>query len=82
MATKKTKNSTAVPYRGDGSVCKINTPTSRAGKVALLRGAIVNRTYGTHKNLSISLFLQTVYGPVYSRSPVIMSIKKKQSQSY
>ena len=32
-----------------------------------LRGPIVNRTYGTHKNLPIyiSLFLPTVFGPIY-----------------
>ena len=35
----------------------------------LLRGAIVNRTYGTHKNLYISLFLQTIYDPIYYGPP-------------
>ena len=28
----------------------------------LLRGTIVNRTYGTHENLCISLFLPTIFG--------------------
>ena len=36
----------------------------------ILRGAIVNRTYGGHKNLDISLFLPTLFGPIYYRSPV------------
>ena len=35
----------------------------------LLRGAIVNRTYGTHKNVCISLFLPTIFGPIYYGSP-------------
>ena len=30
----------------------------------LLRGTLVNRTYGLHKNLYISLFLLTIFGPV------------------
>ena len=30
----------------------------------LLRGGMVNRTYGTHKNLYISFFLPTVFGPI------------------
>ena len=29
----------------------------------LLRRTIVNRTYGTHKNLDIYLFLLTMFGP-------------------
>ena len=31
----------------------------------LLRGTIVNRTYGTHKKLYIFLFLLTKFGPIY-----------------
>ena len=27
---------------------------------------IVNRTYGTHKNLYIHLFLLTIFGPIYN----------------
>ena len=36
------------------------------------RGGILNRTYGTHKNLYITLFLLTilVVGPIYYWSPV------------
>ena len=30
----------------------------------LLRGTIVNRTYCTHKNLYVLLFLPTIFGPV------------------
>ena len=31
----------------------------------LIRGTILNRTYGTHKNQYISLFLPTIFGPIY-----------------
>ena len=31
----------------------------------LLRGTLLNRTYGLYKNLYISLFLLTIFGPVY-----------------
>ena len=34
-----------------------------------LRGTIVNRTYGTHKNLHIYLFLLTIVGPIYCGPP-------------
>ena len=30
----------------------------------LLRGTIVNRTYGTHQNLYIYLFLPSIFGPI------------------
>ena len=30
----------------------------------LLRGTIVNRTYGIHKNHDISPFLLTIFGPI------------------
>ena len=29
-----------------------------------LRGTILNRTHGRHKNLYISLFLLTIFGPI------------------
>ena len=32
--------------------------------ILILRGTIVNRTYGTHKNLYISLFFPTIFGPI------------------
>ena len=35
----------------------------------ILRGAIVNRTYGTHKNLYTSLFLLPIFGPIYYGPP-------------
>ena len=35
----------------------------------LLRETILNRTYGTHKNLYISIFLRTVFGPIYYGPP-------------
>ena len=34
--------------------------------VLVLRGGIVNRTYSTHKNLYIFLFLPTIFGPIYN----------------
>ena len=37
--------------------------------VILLRGAIVNRTYDKHKNLYISLFLLSRFGPFYYGPP-------------
>ena len=35
----------------------------------LLRGTIVNRTYGTHKHLHIFLFLLTIFDPIYYGPP-------------
>ena len=35
----------------------------------LLRGAILKRTYGTYKNLYISLFFLTIFGPIYYGPP-------------
>ena len=35
----------------------------------LLRGTLVNRTYGGHKNLYIHIFLLTIFGPIYYRPP-------------
>ena len=35
----------------------------------LLRGTIVNRTYGTHENLRVYLFLLTKFGPIYYGPP-------------
>ena len=35
----------------------------------LLRGTLVNRTYGEDKNLYIHLFLLTIFGPIYYRPP-------------
>ena len=35
----------------------------------LLRGTIVNRTYGTHKNLYIFIFLLTMFGSIYFGPP-------------
>ena len=35
----------------------------------LIRGTIVNRTYGAHKNLHISLFFVTVFGSIYYGPP-------------
>ena len=35
----------------------------------VFRGIILNRTYGTYKNLYISLFLITTFGPTYYGPP-------------
>ena len=49
--------------------------TAHAGFVAiypidtLLRGTILNRTHGIHQNLYISLFLPTIFGPIYYGPP-------------
>ena len=37
--------------------------------LGLLRGAIVDRTYGAHKNLCIYFFLPTMFGPIYYGPP-------------
>ena len=37
--------------------------------MVLLRGTLVNRTYGGPKNLYIHLFLLTMFGPIYYRPP-------------
>ena len=38
-------------------------------EAVVLRGTLVNRTYGGHKNLYIHLFLLTIFGPIYYRPP-------------
>ena len=40
----------------------------------VLRGTIVNRTYDTHKKLYISLFLLTIFGPIYYGPPYLYAI--------
>ena len=37
--------------------------------VLFLRGEVLNRTYGTHKNLYVSLFLLAIFGPIYCGPP-------------
>ena len=37
--------------------------------ILLLRGTIVNRTYGAHKTLYVFLFLLTIFGPSYCGPP-------------
>ena len=44
-------------------------PDYNIPSVILSRETIVNRTYGTHKNLHISLFFQTIFGPIYYGPP-------------
>ena len=38
--------------------------TSDYKDTKLLRGTLVNRTYGMHEDLYISPFLQTIFGPI------------------
>ena len=67
---------------GDGTmvgvrICQFNPWYSLLGADAgrrrpstlLVRGTIVNRTYGTPKNLYISFFLPAVFGPINYRPP-------------
>ena len=35
----------------------------------LLRGPLVIRTYGAHKNLDIPLLIQTIFDPIYYAPP-------------
>ena len=44
--------------------------------IDLLRGAIVNRTYGIHKNLYILPFLLTIFDPINYGPPVLLIIKR------
>ena len=44
----------------DGSHCLVDR---------VLRWAILNRTYGTHENLDISLLLLKIFGPIYYGPP-------------
>ena len=37
--------------------------------VLCIRGTMLNKTYGTHKNLYVSLFLLTIFGPIYYGPP-------------
>ena len=50
---------------------RIDTNVSKTHRVPgiLLRGTLVNRTYGGNKNLYIHLFLVTRFGPIYYRPP-------------
>ena len=43
----------------------IPSPFCRVDIDHLLRGTKLNRTYGKHKKLYISLFLLTTFGPIY-----------------
>ena len=60
-----------------------HVPLVHSGFWLPLQGTIVNRTYGTHKNLAISLFLLTIFGPIYYGrvprkpvSPPVLSIAR------
>ena len=59
--------------RSSGAVCPLWCLWNRLVQMGLtrvvLRGAILNRTYGTPKNLHISLFLPTIFGPIYYGPP-------------
>ena len=53
---------------GDNQV-KFQVVCPQNGTVVLLRGGILNRTYDTHKKLDISVFLLTIFGPIYYGPP-------------
>ena len=55
-------------YAPANNTCTI-AATGTMNNRPLLRGAIVNRTYGTHKKLYISVFLQLIFGPIYYGPP-------------
>ena len=44
-------------------------PTTNNYEYYYLRGTLVNRTYGEHKNLYIHVCLLTICGPIYYRPP-------------
>ena len=50
-------------------VCTIQRPIINHFHRQLLRGTIVNRTYGIHKNQYICLLLRTTLGPVHHGPP-------------
>ena len=49
--------------------CRRNPMKSSSPYLLVLRGITLNRTYGTLKNLYISLFLPTIFGPIYCGPP-------------
>ena len=44
-------------------------PSRKLSTLPIIPGTILNRTYGTQKNLYISLFLPTISGPIYYDPP-------------
>ena len=59
-----------VPYISDRSgKLQINVCPFFQSHDRLLRGTIVNRTYGKHKSLYVNLFLPTIFGPIYYGPP-------------
>ena len=44
--------------------------------LGLLRGIVLNRTYGTYKKLYNSLFSRTLFGPIYYTSPVVIESRR------
>ena len=55
------RNNVVVPDQGGIGEDLAEDPTR---KRILLWGTILNGTYGIHKNLHISLFLPTIFGPI------------------
>ena len=56
-------------YRGITTSSFRIAAVPRYAHVQYLRGTIVNRTYGIHKNLYISLYSLTMLGPIYYGPP-------------
>ena len=53
----------------NGRLHPFRTAVAFWGQMTLLRGTIVNRTYGTHKIPYIYLFLLEKFGPIYNGPP-------------
>ena len=72
--TQQTNNNMDQKQRAasDTKPTQQSSPDRETKSIRLLRRAIVNRTCGTHKDLHISLFLPTIFGPVYYGPPYHM----------
>ena len=60
------------------SVKARETPQQR---LLVLRGTILNRTYGVHKILCMSLFIRTIFGPIYYGPPQYLSMSTAQTSA-
>ena len=66
---KRDLHSTELSIIFTASVISVVVAVAVVVSVAVLRGATVNRTSGTHKKLPISLFVLTIFGPIYYGPP-------------
>ena len=59
-------------FGGGRGKCKFRKKEDKKKQLLLLRGAVVNKTYGTHEKkvpVCISLFLITIFGLIYYGGP-------------